>query len=193
MRRDYRSIIAVAFFLLLTAWQCRADDALLAELNTRNQGIVSIQGRFQQTRTISVLPVPLVSTGQFYFQRGSGIRWEVWEPIHSTLQITPDGIQWADDPQADAGNAASGIIGKIFLGMIGGELDTIAEFFVIEARGDLDQWELTLSPISASLAAYIDQIIISGTALTERAQVMEKNGDRTQIIFTADSVTRQKP
>jgi hypothetical protein len=190
MRITYSPLIAITL-LWLTATSGRADDALLAALNEHNQTVVAIEGRFEQLKTIEVLPLPLASNGLFHFERGRGIRWQVLEPISSTLLITDQGIHWADSAQQQSDDGASAVIGKIFLGMISGELQSIGEFFDIAAQGSLNQWVITLTPISDTLATYIDNIVINGASLTESVLVMEHNGDQTHIQLTADSVTRE--
>lgn len=177
--------------LLTLAQHCPADDTLLSVLSARNQSITAIHGRFEQHKTIAVLPLPLRSSGRFDFQRGAGIHWQFEQPIDSTLRITAQGIQWAEQPQQTADTAASTMAGSIFLGLISGDMETIANLFEIQAAGQPRRWALTLRPLSDALAAYIDRIVLSGAELTERVLVIEHNGDRTRIDFTADAVTRE--
>lgn len=177
------------FSLLLSASVfIRADD-LMATLAERSHQIQKLEGRFEQYKTIAVLPVPLHSTGRFEYTQGEVVIWQVLEPVQQTIQLSADGIRF-DGEAKQAPQAAVDTINRIFMGVISGELSSLEEYFTIEPQGDSGSWKLILKPNSANIAAYIQHIEIRGGEYTEQLDIAETNGDKTQVRFTTDKVTR---
>lgn len=173
------------------------DDALLAQLSARSQAIQSLEGKFQQQKTIAVLPVPLNSNGRFSFEQGKEVVWETLVPVQSRLTLTPGGISFADakgeqktstQAQAQAQQAGAEIVAKIFMGVIAGELDSLQDYFTLSATGTASDWQIQMVPRSANLSAYITRIELRGGQYTEHLDIAEANGDKTYIVFTTDKV-----
>jgi len=172
----------------------REDVALLAELSARSKAIQSLHGHFIQRKNIAVLPVPLNSTGQFQFEQGKEVVWEVLTPVHNVVHLTPRGISFENEQnrnQAAPQQAGVEVVAKIFMGVIAGELGSLDGYFLIQASGDIKHWKLTLSPRSPNLAAYISNITLQGGEFTEQLDIAETNGDKTNIRFTTDKVVRK--
>lgn len=173
----------------------RDEVALLAQLSARSKSIQSLQGHFTQQKHIAVLPAPLNSTGQFHFEQGKNVVWETLTPVHNSVHLTPKGISFDDDQHQLQGapNQQAGVevVAKIFMGVIAGELDSLNDYFTINALGDSSHWTLQLTPRSANLAAYIKGIELQGGELTEQLDIAETNGDTTHINFTTDKVVRK--
>jgi len=173
----------------------KSDAALLAKLGQRSKAIKSTEGRFVQQKHIAVLPVPLNSTGRFQFEQGKGVIWEVLTPVQNKIELTLKGISFGSEQQkgqelSSAQQAGVEVVAKIFMGVIAGELDSLNDYFVVQASGDSGHWKLLLTPHSANLAAYIKNIELQGGELTEQLDIAETNGDRTHITFTTDKVVR---
>ena len=174
----------------------QSNAALLAQLNAHSKTIQSLQGHFVQQKNIAVLPVPLNSTGQFQFEQGKEVIWEVLTPVHNTLHLTPKGISFESE-QGKAQNSAiqqqAGVevVAKIFMGVIAGELDSLNAYFAVQASGDIKHWKLLLTPRSPNLAAYLQNIELQGSEFTEQLTIAETNGDKTNIRFTTDKVIRK--
>ncbi len=186
----------VGCLLVLPVW---ADEDLLATLGERSRTIQSLQGQFEQQKTIAVLPAPLVSTGRFALAQGQSVVWEVLQPVQQTIHLSPNGITLETD-----GKVAEGVGGRmpkngaetvtrIFTAVISGQWETLRDYFVIEAKGDAGKWQLLLTPRSSNLAAYIRQIDIRGGEFTEQLDIAETNGDNTRIRLVTDKVVRQTP
>lgn len=171
--------------------QANSDAALLAQLSQRSKAIKSLQGRFVQQKTIAVLPAPLNSTGRFQFEQGKGVVWELLTPVQNKVELTPKGISFASEQgKAPMQQAGVEVVAKIFMGVIAGELDSLKDYFAVEAHGDGSKWTLRLTPHSANLAAYIKSIELQGGELTEQLDIAEANGDHTHIAFVTDKVVR---
>jgi len=178
------------------AWGADDDDALLAQLAARSQAIQSLEGHFEQQKTIAVLPVPIVSNGRFSFEQGKQVVWETLVPVQSRLTLTPGGISFADangeqKTPAQAQQAGAEIVAKIFMGVIAGELDSLQDYFSLSATGTAGDWQIQLVPRSTNLSAYITRIDLRGGEYTEHLDIAEANGDKTYIVFTTDKVVRK--
>lgn len=178
------------------AIEAKSDAALLAQLGQRSKAIKSLQGRFVQQKTITVLPAPLNSTGRFQFEQGKGVVWELLTPVQNKVELTPKGISFGDENQKGQGQTSAAqqagveVVAKIFMGVIAGELDSLKDYFAVQASGDSGHWKLVLTPHSANLAAYIKSIELQGGELTEQLDIAEANGDHTHIAFTTEKVVR---
>lgn len=174
----------------------QADEGLLAQLSARSQAIQSLQGHFEQQKTIAVLPVPISSSGRFSFEQGKEVVWEILVPVQSRLKLTPGGIDFADangeqKTPAQAQQAGAEIVARIFMGVIAGELDSLQDYFTLSASGTAGDWHIQLVPRTANLSAYITRIELDGGEFTEHLNIMEANGDKTYIVFTTNKVVRK--
>ncbi len=172
------------------AW---ADSDLLAQLSARAKTIASLDGRFDQQKTIAVLPMPINSSGEFHFAQGQGVVWETRVPVQSQVKLSPGGISFDDQPAPPGSNQATAIVAKIFMGVIAGELASLSDYFSIQTLGDADHWQLILTPRSDNLKAYIHSIEVRGEEFTEQLAIDEANGDKTLIKFSVEQVARVKP
>jgi hypothetical protein len=197
-----RKLLAIAaiFLSASSVWADTDSDELLDELVARSQSIQSLEGVFEQQKTIAVLPVPLSSNGRFSFAQGKEVVWETLVPVHSRMTLTPGGIHLDDGSgenqtpaQATSQKQQAGaeIVAKIFMGVIAGELDSLQDYFTLAATGTPRDWQLQLVPRSGNLAAYITRIELRGGEFTEHLDVIEANGDKTYIVFATNKVVRK--
>ena len=187
-------ILANTSLFVIAETKTENNAALLAELSAHSKAIQSLQGHFVQQKNIAVLPVPLNSTGQFQFEQGKEVIWEVLTPVKNTVHLTPKGISFDSDQhknQAAPQQAGVEVVAKIFMGVIAGELDSLNSYFLVQASGDIKHWQLLLTPRSPNLAAYINTITLQGGEFTEQLDIAETNGDKTNIRFTTDKVVRK--
>ncbi len=176
--------------------ESRMEDDLLTQLAARSQSIQSLEGHFEQQKTIAVLPVPLTSNGRFSFEQGKQVVWETLVPVQSRLTLTPGGISFADaqgeqKTPAQARQAGAEIVAKIFMGVIAGELGSLQDYFSLSATGMASDWQIQMVPRSTNLSAYITRIELRGGEYTEHLDIVEANGDKTFIVFTTDKVVRK--
>lgn len=192
-----RKLLAIAAIFLSFAHASWADsDELLAQLMERSQSIQSVEGVFEQQKTIAVLPMPLSSSGRFSFEQGKEVVWETLVPVQSRMTLTTGGIRLddasgADKTPAQVKQAGAEIVAKIFMGVIAGELDSLKDYFTLSATGTTGDWKILLKPRSENLAAYINDIELSGGEFTEHLNIREANGDKTYIVFATQKVVRK--
>lgn len=193
-----RNLLAIAAIFLFanSAWATADSDELLDQLVARSQSIQSLEGVFEQQKTIAVLPMPLSSNGRFSFEQGKEVVWETLVPVQSRMTLTTGGIRLddasgADKTPAQVKQAGAKIVAKIFMGVIAGELDSLQDYFTLNATGTSEDWKILLKPRSENLAAYITEIELRGSEFTEHLDIREANGDKTRIVFTTNKVVRK--
>ncbi len=160
-----------------------AAEDLLSTLSARAEKLDSMAGTFTQEYKISVLPLPLISKGEFLYQRQTGMVWTTLEPVQSRLTINRDGI-YMDDAGSDKPALSQPQLGETLLALFSGDVQTLTSLFEIKATGSVDDWQLHLVPRNALVAAQIDAIDISGREVVQSVTIADASGDNTRIRFT---------
>jgi hypothetical protein len=67
---------------------------------------------------------------------------------------------------------------------LAGDLETLERYFSLELSGDVDAWELRLTPRLAQLADYLDAVIMRGHKSTVYSvETLEASGDRSVMML----------
>ena len=179
----------VRFFLLLTVVSFSTSTfATLQDLIfNKAKDTESINSLFIQERKISVLPLPLISTGKFQFHYQEGLLWETLEPVQSRIIISKKGIQ-AEDKFAKTEIKGSSQLGKILLSLFSGDLASLETYFFIIIKGDVNKWNLLLKPKNSLVSAQIASISIEGKESIESIYLVETDGDSSSLKFTSSKV-----
>ena len=164
-----------------------AENNLLSELSNKAKNIEHLSGVFTQQRKITVLPLPLISTGEFSYHHQTGMVWNTLEPIQSKIHITHLGIQ-TENSELTTQTAGLAQIANMLLGIFSGDLTSLSEQFDIEVTGDMTQWHLYLTPKNELVASQISSIDIRGKETTEAVAIADANGDHTDLIFTTQQL-----
>ena len=179
----------VRFFLLLTvvSFSTSTLATLQDTIFNKAKNTESINSLFIQERKISVLPLPLISTGKFQFHYQEGLLWETLEPVQSRIIISKKGIQ-AEDNFAKTEIKGSSQLGQILLSLFSGDLATLETYFFIIIKGDVNKWNLLLKPKNSLLSAQIASISIEGKESIESIYLVETNGDSSSLKFISSRV-----
>lgn len=185
------ALLTLIVTLLLSPF-ASANTESLSLLDALQQKTLSrhkpISGTFKQFKHITVLPAPLVSEGEFTISPNEAL-WKTTLPIASSLIINNKGLQWNKSTPANKNpskdrSTAEKTIAKLFLTALRGDISQLRDFFTIEAEGSIDLWTLSLTPKEKQFQAYLQVIKISGTEFTDKIQIQETNGDKTEILLT---------
>lgn len=131
---------------------CASTDACLARLAAAQASTTAIDARFVQTKHVSLLDEPLVSTGRFRFRRPDHVRLDIETPRPGTIliagrSITIPGLD-ATEQRALAGSPMAAMfteLGAVFAGT----LERAPAHFAVSARGDGEAIVVTLTPTAA--------------------------------------------
>ena len=177
----------VISLLMLFCLPVLADDSLLGSLSSKAKNIESFSGSFVQNRKIVVLPLPLISDGEFSYHHQTGMIWTTLNPVQTTVIISSNGIQM-EDSESVRRTVGSPQIAKALLGLFLGRLESLSEQFFIEASGNTSEWQLNLKPKNDLLAAEITSIDIHGKETTESVAISDANGDSSSLTFVTNSI-----
>lgn len=169
------------------------SEALLElhQLFTRDgKNTENLQATFQQTRTITMLSRPLISSGQFYFFPGKGLCWDTSKPFRSTTLITRREIITSNSrgektliPQHKVPQLAS--LMQTMDNLFSGSPDGLQnEFDVFMQKHDGNGWALGLVPKKKTFRKMISRIRIEGLGRHVNSFTLEEaSGDRAHITF----------
>jgi outer membrane lipoprotein carrier protein LolA len=180
----------LAALLPFAAAAAQAADPLDA-VRARLADVALLRGEFTQTKRLAGFRNPLRSSGRFVLVRGRGVLWLTLSPFASTLVVTPDRIEALDaqgqrlsrlDARAEP---ALRSINQLLLATLAADLAPLRELFSIDAElvGPAG-WRLVLRASDAMLARQLARITLAGERHVHEVQLEERNGDRTEIVFS---------
>ena len=194
-------MIRALFLLLLTTFSAPsvagADPATqdpLALVAQHLGGSATVRTPFRQTKTVSALSKPLVSSGTMTFAKHQGLIWKTVEPYPSETVVTPRGIVRRDAAgtrvvMRASEHRAAEHFAKTFLSLFSGDLDAVREGFELSAEAHAaDRWTLRLVPRRDALRRVITEIALAGAPRPAQFTLSEANGDRTVITFAATGI-----
>ena len=173
----------ICMLLIFVCLPVSAENSLLEVLSNKAKSIESFSGTFIQQRKITVLPLPLISAGEFSYHYQTGMVWHTLKPIQSKIYITDQHIQ-TENIESTSHAAGSTQLAKTLLGLFSGDFQSLSKQFNIEVKGDNSQWHLHLTPKNQLVANQIKFIDIRGKETTESVAIADANGDHTDLVFT---------
>ncbi|MDO5058402.1 MAG: outer membrane lipoprotein carrier protein LolA [Neisseria sp.] len=147
----------------------------------------NVEGRFVQQRYLKSLPKPMTAHGKFVLQPGKGLLWLMEKPFDNRLRVRADGImQWNGKNWSAAKSGAQAVQNRqiaLFLDLLGGNTQGLAQHFELKLSGTPQRWALRLQPKTALMKQVFEHIDISGGQTVRRVELHEKQGDRTVMTF----------
>lgn len=179
-------MIRLLYVLILVGLTPLANAFDLQQLSDQLARPVVVRGSFVQEKHLRALPQPLVSKGRFVLAKEFGLLWLLNTPLKQDYRITPVGIArretdansgWQLLPNKSAGAEQN----RLFLAVLQGDSSGLQRDFELQLKGDEKAWQLTLIPRSLLLQQVFKQINIDGSALVERIELLETQGDSTLL------------
>ena len=146
----------------------------------------NIQGKFTQERVIKVLTNPLISSGHFSLSKTKGLKWIQEKPFSSTLTLNSSVLTQtiANNPPMILTKAKQPFVfsfSKIFLSIFNGDQNTLKQSFNIKLNGNIENWNMILTPKSSPLDKAIKFVNLKGGKTID--QVIVKNVKNDQLII----------
>ncbi len=162
--------------------------AVFERVNARLRQQQGVTAEFIQTKYLSVLTRPLLSSGRFIFSEQRGVLWNQKSPFIQTLVISKGGIaEYLEDGTLQsaptAGQGAVTGFSTMFLSLFSGDVTELKEQFELFFVGTDESWQIGAKPRSEDVARFVDRIAVNGGSTPERVVVWERNGDRSEIEF----------
>ncbi|NIB44232.1 outer membrane lipoprotein carrier protein LolA [Pseudomaricurvus alkylphenolicus] len=186
------SICAVLLTAICWLQPAHADKPLLDGISKRLQPSSPQSGTFEQRKFLQILPLPLASEGTFALSEEGELVWTVTAPVHSQLTFGKEGItQMVDGKESwsvGADQAGASSLGNIMRALLSADWSVLQEYFHIRGELNQDSWKLGLTPAESGLSAAIVRVDLQGNHYLRQIQLLEHNGDRTEISLTPAAV-----
>ena len=188
-------LIAVAVSLLAVAasasWAaCATTAACLQRIEAAQRQTRTLTARFVQTKHLSLLDEPLVSTGRLVFKAPDQVLWQVETPQAATVLIRGREVHIPNLPERDRQALAMAPVGNMFaeLGrLFAGSLQGLEASFAADASDEGDAVRVTLVPRKESWQRAFRVMTIrfaEPELLARDIQLEDALGDRLQITLS---------
>ncbi|RBP76715.1 hypothetical protein DET47_11678 [Shewanella putrefaciens] len=187
-----------------TLFSQSADTAQLVALSKKLNLGETVRGHFVQSRQLKVLKKPLISQGQFIFDKEQGLIWQQIKPFESLLilkdkqliQRDSQGRVQISKSDASASAAAMGdLLPSLVRAMLGGDISGLSEnfelhFLITEKLSPDGQWQLGLTPKDPLMKKAIANMVLEGSDVLQSLVLLSaapsvSPQDMTRIDFSA--------
>jgi len=188
-----RPLIGFWFLLLLAApasAACDSTETCLAAIDAVQAGTQTLTARFTQTKHVSLLDEPIVSTGRFAFKRPDRVRLDIETPHAATVlvngrQVSIPGLSDAERQQLAMGPMAA--MFAEFGAMFSGSRAALSKNFEVVAQPAEGGIAMTLTPTLPEWQRLFRTIALrfSGPDLVMHSMRLDDAlGDRLEIVMT---------
>lgn len=181
-----------------------ADTKQLVALSQKLNLGETVRGQFVQSRQLKVLKKPLISQGQFIFDKEQGLIWQQIKPFESLLilkdkqliQRDSQGRVQISKADASASAAAMGdLLPSLVRAMLGGDISGLSEnfelhFLITDRLSPDGQWQLGLTPKDPLMKKAIANMVLEGSDVLQSLVLLSAAPnvtpqDMTRIDFSA--------
>ncbi len=175
-----------------------ALDGALADVAKARSKLTTLQGPFEQERTVSLLASKVKSTGHFWLVRPDRLRWELAPPDAATYWILPDGLAYKTKAGSGKVPKNQGPLGGVLadlLVLLGGDLASLkTRYDLTLVKRDATLLVIHAVPKDKALAKTTKRIeleLSSDASTMRRVVIVEAGDDRSEITFGAS--TKDQP
>ncbi len=193
MKRLWLSVLFVALGLFATAQTPLSEaqsNEIMASLTETASSMQTMQCRFVQSKTMSMLAEPSVSEGKMYFASPDRLRWEYVKPYAFALVVNGERIVKVTDGQAEALDGNSGRmyqgITSMIMGSASGKKLFDATTFDIVLYDDGAYWKAEMTPKRRDMKRMFSQLVFhfdKKTQVIDHVEFLDPKGDNTVIRF----------
>ena len=193
MKRLWLSVLFMALGLFATAQTPLSEaqsNEIMASLTKTASSMQTMQCRFVQSKTMSMLAEPSVSEGKMYFASPDRLRWEYVKPYAFALVVNGERIVKVTDGQAEALNGNSGRMYQGITSMImssaSGKKLFDATTFDIVLYDDGAYWKAEMTPKRRDMKRMFSQLVFhfdKKTQVIDHVEFLDPKGDNTVIRF----------
>ena len=152
-----------------------------------------IRSHFKQSRKLNILKKPLISTGQINFFSGTGIIWEIDQPVRSKVIISENKITEItlfDGKETINSNPNTAGFYTVLESIFNGNIEQIKKHFSASFTGDIKNWVINLTPSTEPLNKIFTSIKLNGAQQINTITFNDYNRDTTTIELSA---SQKKP
>ncbi len=193
MKRLWLSVLFMALGLFATAQTPLSEaqsNEIMASLTKTASSMQTMQCRFVQSKTMSMLAEPSVSEGKMYFASPDRLRWEYVKPYAFALVVNGERIVKVTDGQAEAldgnsGRMYQGITSMIMSSASGKKLFDATTFDIV-LYDDGAYWKAEMTPKRRDMKRMFSHLVVhfdKKTQVSDHGEFLDPKGDNTVIRF----------
>lgn len=190
MKTTFLFIVACCLTSLSFSNAYALSETELDRFNTILSQQNHVRGDFEQIKKLSILPMPILSSGTFIFDHKTGLNWTVLKPVHSQMILDDQGIRQIQDEKIvwslDSEQPAASHISTIIASVLAADWNRLSEHFELSVKDSAttkQSWIINLLPKSQVLLTAISRIEMTGSTQLKKMELFEANGDSTVILF----------
>lgn len=194
----YISSLLLIFFISVTALQAQEEWTPLASVSTFQErlkkeaaSIQSIESDFTQEKYMDVFEEKVVSEGRFYYKQENKIRMDYTRPLEYRIVINGTKLKMVSEGKNSVVNLGSNPMMNEMKGMLSacmiGDLQSMSSSYRLEYFETPDTYIVRIRPVSESVRAYIDRILITfdkKDLSVLKLRLAENAKDYTEYRFT---------
>lgn len=169
-----------------------ALQKMLLEITRVSEQIKTLECRFKQRKTISVLAETAEAEGMMYYQKADRMRWEYLKPDAYYFVMNGNKSVMKKNGETDRGGSARifGEIAKMIMGSISGKKLVDEERFVSEYSGNKEIFRISLQPKNRRMLQMISLLVMEFDIKEHaiRSVEMWQGEDVTRIEFMEKKV-----
>ncbi len=193
MKKLLLSIVFVALGMTSFAQTQLSENQgknVMATLTEAATAMQTLQCRFVQQKTSSMLAEPTVSEGTMHYASPDRLRWEYTSPYAFALIVDGEKIVRvangkAEELDAKSGRMYQGLV-NVILGSASGKNLFDATMFDIVFFDDGDFWKVDMTPKRRDMKRMFSQLVFrfdKKTNTISRVEMKDAGGDLTEIRF----------
>lgn len=174
--------------------------AVKQKITEANKNIHSLSCDFTQLKQLSFLEEEVSSSGKFYFEKESRIRWEYDKPYSYIIIMNGSMIKIEDEGRTNTLDASSNrlfsSINTVMAGIIDGSVINREDQFKNSISENDNNIRVTLVPLIPGMKEFISSIEIELNKkdyTVDSLKITEKNGDFTLIQFKNKTLNASIP
>ena len=184
-------VFAIFLSVLLAAPVGAAD--VMSEISARVGTPELVRGQFEQKKHIEALERPLLSRGDFLVARNRGVVWRTLAPFPQVLKITRREIVQEQNGKVRFQLSVEReptvkAINQVLFALFAGDFSALEQSFSIGGTLEGERWRVIMRPTSTALAQLFKEIRLEGVSTVQGVDMLEANGDRTEIRFKGTQV-----
>jgi len=193
MKKLLLSIVFVALGMTSFAQTQLSENqskTVMTTLTEAATAMQTLQCRFVQQKTSSMLAEPTVSEGTMHYASPDRLRWEYTSPYAFALIVDGEKIVRVADGKAEELDAKSGRMYQglvnVILGSASGKNLFGATMFDIVLFDDGDFWKVDMTPKRRDMKRMFSQLVFrfdKKTNTISRVEMKDAGGDQTEIRF----------
>ncbi|MDY7578927.1 outer membrane lipoprotein carrier protein LolA [Herbaspirillum sp. RTI4] len=147
-------------------------------------------GHFEQSKLLTGIKKPLLSSGRFCVVAGKGVLWRTLLPFPNTLRLTRDEIVQKQGERVAMRLEATQepvvkMINEVLFSLLAGDLAQLDKLFELDGAIKNGHWSVALKARQPALAKALGDVTLEGAAYVNKVSLREVGGDSTDILFSA--------